>query len=64
MRAIAKALGVSVADLLCDEDNPGRLAPDEEALVESFRDADSAAKDFLLTTATAVTIRAKTGRAA
>lgn len=54
LRAIAAALGTSVADLLSDDDNPARLSESEAALVSSFREADPTAQDFLLTTAHAV----------
>lgn len=37
MRRIARALGVSVADLLDDKDNPQRLSDEEKRLVENFR---------------------------
>ena len=55
LRALAKALRVSVADLLADEDNPGRLSPAEELLVDRYREADASAQDYLLMTAKAVT---------
>jgi len=41
-RRIAKALGVRLADLLGDEDNPDRLADDERELVHHYRSADPA----------------------
>ncbi|MES1996416.1 MAG: helix-turn-helix transcriptional regulator [Pseudomonadota bacterium] len=40
MRRLAEALDVSPADLLCDEDNPMRLATDERALLSRYRAAD------------------------
>jgi len=40
MRRIANALGVSVADLLTDVDNPDRLGRDELNLVHSYRSGD------------------------
>jgi transcriptional regulator with XRE-family HTH domain len=39
-RRIAKVLGVTMADLLPDEDNPDRLGDDERALVSNYRKAD------------------------
>jgi transcriptional regulator with XRE-family HTH domain len=38
-RRIAKALDVTVADLLGDGDNPFRLTDEERALIANFRDA-------------------------
>lgn len=40
MRRLAEALDVSPADLLCDEDNPMRLASEERALLSRYRAAD------------------------
>jgi transcriptional regulator with XRE-family HTH domain len=40
MRRIAKALSVSVADLLDDKDNPDRLAPDEKQVIDTLRAAE------------------------
>lgn len=36
-RRIARALDVTVADLLGDADNPDRLTPEERALIANFR---------------------------
>lgn len=54
MRRIAKALGVSPADLLLDADNPDRLGEAEHEMVVAFREAPEGAKSFLLTSAMAV----------
>ena len=40
MRRLAEALDVSPADLLCDEDNPMRLASEERVLLSRYRAAD------------------------
>ena len=47
MRAFARALGCTPADLLPDEDNPDRLASDERQLVERYRHADVAQRQTL-----------------
>lgn len=47
MRAIARALGVSPADLLNDDDNPGRIAQDEADFLEAYRRADDGARETL-----------------
>lgn len=54
MRIFARELGCSVADLLADDDNPERLSPTEKALLDAFREVDSGAREFLLTSARAV----------
>ena len=40
MRVFARIFGVTVADLLDDEDNPHRLDPEELDLIENYRAAD------------------------
>lgn len=42
MRAIAKALDCTVADILDEQDNPDRLSDEERAFLEMFRHADNA----------------------
>jgi transcriptional regulator with XRE-family HTH domain len=39
MRAFARELGCTTADLLADEDNPDRLSDDERELINRFREA-------------------------
>lgn len=57
LRRIARALAVSVADLLADEDHPDRLSEEERNLIAAWRESDDATRQFLLTTATAVAAR-------
>jgi transcriptional regulator with XRE-family HTH domain len=40
MRALARALNCSVADILPDQDNPDRLTDDERALIQMLRNGD------------------------
>ena len=40
-RRFAKALSVSVADLLTEDDNPGRLRDDEAELLKAYRGASA-----------------------
>jgi transcriptional regulator with XRE-family HTH domain len=40
MRAFARELKCTTADLLADEDNPDRLTDDERELIHSFRQAN------------------------
>lgn len=47
LRRIAKALGVYPADLLSDDDNPNRLAPDEAQLIEHYRAATNLQREML-----------------
>lgn len=47
MRRVAKALDVSPADLLLDEDNPERLNDDERQFVGNYRRADPPTRDNL-----------------
>lgn len=54
MKRIAKALGVSVADLLVDEDIPDRLAADEQQVVDAMRAADPTARHYIAKIASAV----------
>jgi transcriptional regulator with XRE-family HTH domain len=48
MRAFARELSCDPADLLADEDNPGRLSTDERALIEAFRLATPEQRELLL----------------
>lgn len=47
MRVFARIFGVTVADLLDDEDNPHRLDPEEQILVENFRHADPGQREMV-----------------
>jgi len=47
MRTFARIFGVTVADILCDDDNPLRLKADEQALVEKYRSADDAQREMV-----------------
>jgi transcriptional regulator with XRE-family HTH domain len=46
-RRIADALGVKVADLLSEQDNPWRLSNEEQLLLQNFRDAAAAQKALI-----------------
>lgn len=54
MKRIARELGVPVADLLTDEDNPDRLADPERDVVEAMRRSDEAARRHIQAMASAV----------
>lgn len=54
MKRLAKALGVAVAELLADEDNPDRLADDERQIVNALRHADPQARKHIQAMATAI----------
>lgn len=54
MRALARELNCSVADILSDDDNPERLSEEERQLLEAFRSSSKTARQFLLTSANAV----------
>lgn len=47
MRRFARVFGVAPADLLSEEDNPGRLAADEAHLIETYRHASDDEKKQL-----------------
>lgn len=47
MRAIARIFGVAPADLLGDQDNPHRLSPEEQELVDNFRHADDVQRELI-----------------
>ena len=57
LRAIARELGCAPADLLVDQDNPGRLSDPEQALIESFRAMNVAEQAVISTSAAAVADR-------
>lgn len=46
-RRIAKALDVTVADLLCGDDNPFRLDEDERELIETYRAASEGERETI-----------------
>lgn len=50
-RRIAAALGVKLADLLTEADNPDRLQEDERKLIHNFRAADDKQKKLVQRTA-------------
>lgn len=60
MRIFARILGsalkrmVTAADLLGDQDNPGRLSPDEQALIARYRAANTAERGIFQRTAEAI----------
>lgn len=54
MRRLSRALEVSPADLLVDDDNPNRLDQRERQIIDAFREAPEGAKSFLLASAVAV----------
>ena len=54
MKRIAKALNVSPAELLTDEDNPDRLAADERRVVDAMRSADTTARQHISAMAAAI----------
>lgn len=47
MKRIARAMNVSVAELLVDEDNPDRLSLEERALVEAMRRAGDVGRQHM-----------------
>lgn len=47
MRLIARALGVSPADLLTEQDNPDRLSAEEAALLDTYRRSDPESQGFM-----------------
>lgn len=47
-RRIAGVLGVSLADLLADADNPWRLTDDERGLIERYRDAEPSQRAIIV----------------
>lgn len=47
MRAIARILGCTPADLLSDSDNPDRLESQERELVQNFREADASQRELV-----------------
>lgn len=63
-RRFAKELGVSVADLLTDEDNPHRLDSGEADLVENYRAASEPQRENIRKVAETLSDIKKTGRAA
>lgn len=48
MRAFARELDCTPADLLADEDNPDRLSDEERALIHSFREANAVQREMVL----------------
>lgn len=46
-RRIAKALGVTVADLLSEQDNPWQLSAEEQELLRHYRDADHTQREMI-----------------
>lgn len=64
LRAIARALSCSVADLLTERDNPERLSDKERELLAAFRHSEEGAQEFLITSAHAVAERRGGYRAA
>lgn len=55
-RILSQASGkaLAAADLMGDQDNPGRLSPEEAALIQRFRAASEHERGFLQKTAEAV----------
>lgn len=47
MRAFARELGCTPADLLDDQDNPDRLSEEERILIERFRQANRSQKAMI-----------------
>ena len=54
MKRIARALDVSVVDLLTAEDNPDRLADDERRVVQAMRNSDEMARQHIQAMAAAI----------
>lgn len=54
MKRIARAMDVSVAELLIDEDNPDRLDPEERQLVEAMRRVAGPARQHMKAMAQAI----------
>lgn len=54
MRIFARVLGCVAADLLGDQDNPGRLSMEEMAIIERFRAANAAERVIFQRTAEAI----------
>lgn len=55
-RRIAKALDVTLADLLSDADNPDRLSKEESALVGNFRQVDTQQRAMVKRVAQPITL--------
>lgn len=47
MRAFARIFGVSTAEILGDDDHPGRLSEEERTLLEHYRSANSAQRELV-----------------
>lgn len=58
-RRVAAALGVSMADLLVDADNPDRLAADEREVVQAMRRASELSRQNIVLMAVAVSPNGK-----
>jgi transcriptional regulator with XRE-family HTH domain len=54
MRIFARILRCTPADLLGDEDNPGRLSPEEMALIQRYRAANTVERGIFQRTAEAI----------
>lgn len=48
MRRLAEVFGVPIADLLSRDDNPGILAQEEQALIETYRSAPKEDQEKIL----------------
>lgn len=55
MRAFARVIGCSVADLLTDQDNPDRLTTEEAELIQNFRNGDTTDREMIRRVAAPIT---------